>query len=281
VERARVEPARTLLLTNGVGTTERFWRHLVAAFAGEHRVLHWDYRGHGASDRSKGDDYALRSHVADLVRVTEAIMARGGPAPVHVGFSMGVTVLLELYRARPDLVSALILIGGPADAPYAKSLPMRVPGVRPALSASMRLFAPAARTLGPVLNTLTTSRAAYPLARFLRLVQPSAPREDIDAFALAFAEMDPLAFWASAASLMAAQASDVLPTVKVPVLVIGAGRDLFVPTSQVEELAAKIPRASYVRVDAAGHCILIEAGPAVVAAMRDFLVRDVSLPPTR
>ncbi len=47
-----------MLLTNGIGTTENFWRHLVAELRRDHRTVHWDYRGHGASERSASGDYS-------------------------------------------------------------------------------------------------------------------------------------------------------------------------------------------------------------------------------
>ncbi|MFY0577428.1 alpha/beta fold hydrolase [Cystobacter fuscus] len=43
-----------VLLTNGIGTTENFWRHLVMDLERDHRVVHWDYRGHGRSELPPG-----------------------------------------------------------------------------------------------------------------------------------------------------------------------------------------------------------------------------------
>ncbi len=270
-------PARhTLLLTNGVGTSERFWRHLVDAFVEHERVVHWEYRGHGASEPARSGDYTVRTHADDLARVTADVMALAsppGPPPVHVGFSMGVTVALELYRANPGLVSGLVLLGGPADAPYANTFPLRVPGVLGAVRASMRAFAPAVPLVAPAFHAFARSDAAFALARALGVIERSAPREDIRAFCAALATMDPKAFWGSATSLMGAHASDVLETITVPALVVGAAHDVAVPRSQIEDLANRLPGASFVFLPDAGHALLIEAGPSVVAAVRSFLER--------
>src|SRR5438552_4169520 len=83
-----------VLLTNGVGTSENFWRHLVEDLQVDHKVVHWDYRGHGQSEPSKYGDYSVEAHVDDLRRVLDEV----GNVRVHVAFSMGVAVLLELYR---------------------------------------------------------------------------------------------------------------------------------------------------------------------------------------
>jgi pimeloyl-ACP methyl ester carboxylesterase len=265
-------PRSTLLLTNGLGTSEGFWRHLVHAFAHDNLVMHWDYRGHGQSAPATTGDYSIRTHADDLARVTEAVLEQtGGPAPVHVGFSMGVTVALELYRARPDLVGSLILLGGPADAPYASSFPLRLPGVLPLVRKALALLEPMALMGAPAFHALATSRLAYPIARTLRIVEPTAPREDIEGMALALTRMDARAFWSSMVSLMGAHASDVLPTVRVPTLVIGAAHDKFVPKKQIRQLETLLPDARSLMIERAGHGILVEAGPEVAAAIRRFL----------
>jgi len=265
-------PRSTLLLTNGLGTSEGFWRHLVHAFAHEHDVIHWDYRGHGQSAPAATGDYTIRTHAEDLARVTEAVLEQTeGRPPVHVGFSMGVTVALELYRARPDLVGALILLGGPADAPYATSFPLRLPGVLPLVRKALAVLEPLALWGAPAFHALATSRLAYPLARTLRIVEKTAPREDIEGMALALTRMDARAFWSSMVSLMGAHASDVLPTVHVPTLVIGAANDKFVPKKQIRQLSSLLPGSGTLMIERTGHGILVEAGPQVATAIRRFL----------
>ena len=88
--------SQAVVLTNGLSTTDNFWDAIVAGLAGEHRVVHWSYRGHGESESARSQDYAIRTHATDLERVTEAVSAYGmsNRPPVHVAFSMGVTVLL-------------------------------------------------------------------------------------------------------------------------------------------------------------------------------------------
>ena len=89
-----------MILTNGLSTTDEFWRHVVRALAPQHRVVHWWYRGHGESESAASGDYTIATHADDLVRVSQSAAAE--PA-IHVAFSMGVTVALEAYRRRPDL----------------------------------------------------------------------------------------------------------------------------------------------------------------------------------
>ena len=39
-----------LACCNGVGVSTFFWKYVVSHFSDDHRVLVWDYRGHGRSD---------------------------------------------------------------------------------------------------------------------------------------------------------------------------------------------------------------------------------------
>lgn len=268
-----------LMLTNGLGTSENFWRHLVHVFSHDYRVVHWDYRGHGASEPAASGNYTMATLADDLARVTEAALSEGTcqRAPVHAGFSMGVTVVLELCRARPDLASALVLVGGPADAPFSTVLPLRLPGAMIALRAMLNAVKPCVRTVSPAVNALFDTTLAYPVGRALGLLRRRAPRAEVQTFLDSLTRMDPRAFWDTLCELMRAHASDVLPRINVPVLIVAASHDLFVPHAQIEQLARGLPGCHRTLIDDSGHAVLIENGPDVAAAMRLFF-RDNESP---
>lgn len=259
-----------LVLTNGIGTTENFWRFLVADLGRDHRVVHWDYRGHGASETAASGDYTLQTQADDLARVTRAVMEDGAP-PVHIGFSMGVSVVLELYRQHPELVRALGLIAGAPDAPGTGTVWMeRLGGMRTARAAA-RLVAPAVPLLGPGIRALLRSRALDPLARRLKVIERHAPEEDVRQFLDGVAQMDPVAYWATLRGLLEASGSDVLPTLRVPVAIVAAANDVLMPRSQVEKMRAALPQARYTLIEHAGHAGLIEQGPKMAGAVRALL----------
>ena len=52
----------SFVLTNGLSTTPNFWSPLIAGLAPAHRVLDWSYRGHGESELSRSDGYAIATH---------------------------------------------------------------------------------------------------------------------------------------------------------------------------------------------------------------------------
>jgi pimeloyl-ACP methyl ester carboxylesterase len=268
-----------LLLTNGIGTSENFWRFLVARLAGDFRVVHWDYRGHGESETAATGDYRLEAHVADLERVTEAVMAASrGRTPHHVAFSMGVRVVLELYRRRPDLVASLTLLAGTPSPPGTGSLLLRLPGGAGALRRGLDALTPLVPAAAPLVHAFLASPLAWPAARLSGTVRPRAPRQDIDAMMAALRSMDPRAYWDTLRGLLQGDSRDVLPRVRVPTLVVAAREDILVPVREVRRMHAALPGAQYLEVADAGHAGLVEAGEDIAAAVHDFLNRQ---PPVR
>jgi pimeloyl-ACP methyl ester carboxylesterase len=261
-----------VLLTNGIGTSENFWRHIIADLEQDHRVVHWDYRGHGRSQLSVHGDYALRVHVDDLERVTEEMMARGdGRPPHHVGFSMGVRVVLELYQRRPELVPAMTLIAGSPASPDPSAWFIPLPGGHGTLARALRTLTPLVPQVAPLVHQVLASRLAYPLGRATGLLRARAPRADILEFLLALRRMDPQAFWMMMRGLVEAPPSwDMLPGVRVPTQIIAAKNDLLVPLREMERMRARLPDAEWVLVEDAGHAGLVEAGTEIAEAVRAF-----------
>jgi pimeloyl-ACP methyl ester carboxylesterase len=264
-----------ILLTNGLSTTSNFWKHLAPALARDHRLAHWSYRGHAESEGARSGDYAIATHADDLARVTEAARGAGffTQPPVHVAFSMGVTVLLELYRRRPDLVRAMVLIAGAADHPFASSRVFRVPGVRGAIRAGLRAASPVVPRLAPIARRVSASKAVFAIARATGAVGPDAPRDEVEHFFRSVGAMDLRAYWETLRSLMEARASDILSSVRVPVLVIAPERDVMTLRTDLELLGRAIPRAAWVLVPRTGHAMLLEAGDVVAEHVQAFLQR--------
>lgn len=262
-----------VLLTNGIGTSENFWRHIVANLEQDHRVVHWNYRGHGHSDESQNGDYSVSVHVDDLERVTEAMMAAGnGRAPHHIAFSMGVRVVLELYRRRPELVAAMTLIAGPPGTPGGRSPKRSVQLGLSAIRQAMRTATPLLPIAYPVARAFLASPLAYPAGRLTGALRARAPRADIVEFFAALRQMSPEAYWMTLRGLMEGDAWDVLSEVRVPVQIIAAANDLIVPVREMKRMRDALPHAHWLLVEDAGHAGLVEAGSEIADAVRAFLV---------
>ena len=282
-ERVELEMADRppVLLTNGIGTSENFWRYIVANLEQDHRVVHWNYRGHGHSDEARNGDYSVQAQVEDLERVTEEMMRQGnGRPPHHIAFSMGVRILLELYRRRPELVPAMTLIAGAAGAlgSWRRGRLARLGFA--AMKQAVDAASPAIPVISPVARAFLASPLAYPAGRLTGTLRARAPRDDLNEFFFSLRRMSPEAYWKTLQGLMVGDAWDVLPHVQVPTQIIAAANDLIVPLSDMEQMRRALPHAQWLLVTDAGHAGLVEAGSEIAEAVRAFLVDEGIEPPS-
>lgn len=99
--------------------TSESWEAQVAEFSQTHRVITFDLRGHGRSEKTK-DGLDLDSLAADAAVLIDTLKLR----PAHVlAFSMGTFIAMRLAARRADLVRSLTLIGPSADAEDWSNLP--------------------------------------------------------------------------------------------------------------------------------------------------------------
>lgn len=92
-----------IALLHGFTQTGQSWRHVAARLGGAGELTTVDLPGHGDAGHLRAGLWSTASIVADQV----------GRA-IYVGYSMGGRTALHLALARPDLVSALVLLGATA-----------------------------------------------------------------------------------------------------------------------------------------------------------------------
>src|SRR5256885_4875505 len=78
----------------------------------------------------------------------------------------------------------------------------------------------------------------------LGVVHPDlCPKEDFEPYFAHLSQLDLRGYFALARDLLSHDASDLLPEVRVPVLVVAGERDLFTPIERSREMASAIPGA--------------------------------------
>lgn len=106
------QSAPTLLLMHGLADSGRCWPDAVRRWKKAYRVLAWDARGHGESERFTKGELAAgvgETMYADAVDLLETLAAEGISRPILVGHSMGGGTAAAVGWHRPDLVRALVL----------------------------------------------------------------------------------------------------------------------------------------------------------------------------
>lgn len=99
------DDAPVLLLSNSLGTDLRMWAPQLATFTQTHRILRYDSRGHGASDKPAGA-YSMDRLGRDVVEMLDAL---GIERVDFCGLSMGGMVGQWLGVHAPDRVRRLVL----------------------------------------------------------------------------------------------------------------------------------------------------------------------------
>jgi 2-succinyl-6-hydroxy-2,4-cyclohexadiene-1-carboxylate synthase len=90
-----------IVLLHGFGQTGRCWGPLAPALAADHEVVRLDAPGHGGSADTAAD-----------LPTTGRLAAEAGGAGVYVGYSMGARMALHVATEAPEVVRALVLVGG-------------------------------------------------------------------------------------------------------------------------------------------------------------------------
>lgn len=98
--------ATTILLIPGWALPARAWKAQIPYLARHFRVVAYDPRGTGRSDRPSGPAaYALAAHTADACAVMDAA---GAASAVVIGKSRGAQTALTLAAAHPERVEAVV-----------------------------------------------------------------------------------------------------------------------------------------------------------------------------
>jgi pimeloyl-ACP methyl ester carboxylesterase len=250
-----------VVVANGLGGSIPAWKHVIAALEGRYTVTAWDYRGLFASHRP-----------ADLASVTverqaddceDLLELFGIRKAVFMGWSYGGQVLVELYRRRPDAFSGLVLLNamvGPASGS------LRLPQLcAPLFTHALSFWAPFWKLAAPLADRVIRSGAVLSFIKNSGLVGPELDEDVFREIAEKFVNMDHEVFRATLESAERYDGRDVLPLIRVPVLVIAGTRDFIVLPQTTRELARAIPGARLVFVPKTSHYTAVER-PADVAA---------------
>jgi 3-oxoadipate enol-lactonase len=265
-----------LMLTNGLVTSNNFWKYLRPLWLCRYSLLTWDLPGHGRSAPAASAEGArVEALPAIMARVMDAA---GIECAVHVGWSVGSQVVLEMYRQYPARVRALITLFGPAGrALESTRLPV------PARLLERFVNHPRAHELARLVRWgagLPLPASATSLLRRAQLIGPTTSQQDLREILDHLTQLDLRSATWLAASCQRHSAYDVLPTLAVPLLIMAGGRDPFMPADEVAgPMHRAAPGSELVTIAAATHAALLDFPQEIDAYVDDFLRRRVGLPP--
>jgi len=239
-----------LVFLHGFPLDHRMWEPVVAPLASQHRVLVLDLPGYGLAEGTPAPD-SLHGF-AEAVHRTLLRRAHG-PA-VIVGHSFGGYLTLELLREHPEQFAGLVLTNtrSAADTPEARE--KRLATVR-------RLHDPSERFdvdgMVRVLLAPATLETAKPLVAHVTEIVATASSRTIISTLRAIADRPDL--------------TPVLPTIRVPTLVVWGEEDHLIPPGESRAMVPLIPAAIGVEIPRAGHLPSLENPTSFAGRVGEFL----------
>lgn len=253
-----------IMLANGLGGNTGTWRHLTTFFKNSYRFASWDYRGLYMSDRPLDGDYSIEAHARDALEVARALNVKNA---VLFGWSMGVQVTLEIWRLRPEFCKALILLDGTYRAPVKTTFG----NLQPALLRALDLLATYQTLLRPCARQVARRKATIKLFKLLGLVGQALDEKVFMDLAKEYVNLDFAAYAETFRAMDNYDASSILPTIKVPTLIICGENDLFTPIKLAKEMVDKIPQAQLYVVPRASHYAAVEYPELLNYRIESFL----------
>lgn len=265
----------TVVFVHGYALNLDCWHFQREALRGKYRMVFYDQRSHGRSERSSATHATIDQLGDDLARVVQELASAGDV--VLVGHSMGGMSVIAFAERHPELfaerVRGVALVsttaGGlrPHRSVVGKLLPdgigqLMAPRVVAALARAPELVDSARRpgsNLGFVLTGLFAFGGDVPAAEveFLEGMLAATPFEVLAEFFPTFTEMDKF---------------DVLEAFRdVEVLIVGGDRDRLTSLGHSRKMASRLPHARLVVCPGAGHMVIFEAREQVNRALEDLV----------
>jgi DNA-binding winged helix-turn-helix (wHTH) protein/pimeloyl-ACP methyl ester carboxylesterase len=219
------------------------WRHWYSALSLHHRLVRYDERGNGMSQRDV-PDVSFDTWVRDLETVVDAAALDRFPL---LGISRGGAIAIAYAVKHPERVTQLVLYGAFAAGIKHVGMPQELEARR-ALTSLVRL--------GWGLNN-----PAFCKTFTCRFIPEATPEHE-----QWFDELQRVSTSPENAARLMERDDDIdvrplLSQVKTPTLVIHCDRDHAVPPERGRLLAAEIPGARYVSLPSANH-LMLEEEPA-------------------
>jgi pimeloyl-ACP methyl ester carboxylesterase len=242
-----------LLLVMGTSGAIGLWAEKVPRLAQRYRVIAFDNRGLGGSERGEGLITAA-SMAEDASALLEALEI---PKAHVIGWSLGSAVAQEMALARPQQVATAVLYAtwGRCDG-FQRSIftalrhPYATRDMEAALAVAGLAFSP------QILD--------HP--DFLQLLEPMAPffPQNEEQMAVTTEQWD---------ADLAHDTLDRLGGITAPTLVVVGEQDLLTPPWQSKAVADRIPGARYELLTGPGssHCLHLERPEDLVGVVTDFL----------
>ncbi|HWI73657.1 MAG TPA: alpha/beta hydrolase [Baekduia sp.] len=248
-----------LVLLHGVCMATTFFERNIDALASDHRVIAFDYRGHGQSPPAAAG-HTVAQYARDLRALLEALAVESA---VLVGWSMGSMVAwdyLAQYADDPRVSGVVIVSQGPSD--------LTQPGWPHGIAdlAELRGF----------IEATQTDVHGF-LAEFVEILfKDPLPEAELQALVAAITTVAP----GTATSILADQTlrdyRPQIPALTVPHLLVWGADEKVVKLASGDWLAENLPAAELHVFEDSGHCPMYEEPERFNALVAEWAARSAA-----
>lgn len=272
------EGAPSIVFVHGWTCASPFWKLQVGTLSKERRIVAYDLRGHGHSERAANGDYSIEAFAADLDAVLAACVPAGERA-LLVGHSLGAMTIVgwagRLSPAQVDArASSIVLVNTGVGDLISRSLV--IDGVPDSLARLQRLAGEGVlRARAPI--------PAFSTPISYRVIQHAVVGPDASPAEIALCEQLVLACPADVRSacggtLSALDLQAALGSLVAPTLVVTGQRDRLTPPEHAHEMAKALPNVlDVVEIPNSGHMTPVEFPAATNALIAELAGAKTSL----
>jgi len=238
---------RTLVLVHEMGGSLESWDDVVPRFAGSRRVLRYDTRGAGLSQKTRGELH-IDTMADDIAALLDTLAITGKVA--LAGIAVGGAIALHFAARYPERTSAVIA-GSPATGVAAERRPAALERVA----------------------KIEASGMGFAVEDSMRNGYPPELRGDIgrfEQFRARWLGNDPASYATVWRMLASTEMESELGRLKCPVLVIGGSLDRVRAPALPEATAKSIPAARYTELRT-GHYMSVQTPELISDCIAEFL----------
>jgi len=223
---------RTIVLLHELGLSLESWDEIVGELSRAHRVLRYDLRGFGLSEKLRGA-VTIEDEVEDLRALLDEL---GIAEPVTlVGSAVGGAIALRFAAAQPRRVEAVMALSPAGDVP-------------PASRAAYLARAARLERLGMRADVDATRASNYP-----SVLQTGHEDRVARYLALQYAN-DPVSMAATLRMIAITEWGGTWPAIQCPVWFVAVSKYSARPIDSIKAMASAVPR---------GHFEVLDTGPFV------------------
>ena len=244
-----------IFFAHGFGCDQNMWRYVAPAFHEKYTTVLFDHVGAGNSDLSSysfSKYNQLDGYAEDIVEIARELNVTNS---VFVGHSVSAIIGLMAAKISPELFSQIVMV---APSPSYINDGNYIGGFQ--------------RTeIDELLDSLNDNHLGWSMA-MAPVIMANPEREELGKeLTSSFCKTDPEIAKHFARTTFLTDKRDLLPDVKVPVLILQCSDDIIAPVEVGHYMHNNMDGSKLVIMNATGHCPNLSAPEETIAAIKEFL----------